>query len=113
MTSTASFHPSCGSTHAGHVLHEDGQRPLHGVPQTAVVLDDALVAQVLQELDLALQRAHLLNTTNIRPFDHLRLSTLVSENLRGEKRTLTLLVSGLSGSNWTCLTASSRPVSAS
>ena len=30
------------------------------VPQTAVVLDDALVVEVLQQLDLALQSAHLL-----------------------------------------------------
>ncbi|TNN84590.1 hypothetical protein EYF80_005290 [Liparis tanakae] len=47
-------------THARHVLHEDGERPLHGVSQAAVVLDDPLVAQVLQQLDLTLQSADLL-----------------------------------------------------
>lgn len=50
-------------THAGHVLHEDGERSLHCVSQAAVVLHNPLVAQVLQELDFTLQRAHLLNTT--------------------------------------------------
>lgn len=47
-------------THPGHVLHEDGEGLLKVVPQTAVVLNDALVTQVLQQLDLALQSADLL-----------------------------------------------------
>lgn len=55
---------SSHKAHPGHVLHEDGQRPLHRVPQAAVVLDDPLVAQVLQKLDLTLQRAHFLNRRN-------------------------------------------------
>lgn len=42
------------STHAWHVLHEDGERSLHRVSQTAVVLDNPLVAQILQELDFTL-----------------------------------------------------------
>lgn len=49
------------STHARHVLHENGQRSLHRVSQTAVILDNPLVAQVLQKLDFTLQRAHLLH----------------------------------------------------
>lgn len=47
-------------THPGHVLHEDGEGLLNAVPQTAVVLHDALVTQVFQQLDLALQGADLL-----------------------------------------------------
>lgn len=47
-------------THPGHVLHEDGEGLLTVVPQAAVVLDNALVTQVLQQLDLALQSADLL-----------------------------------------------------
>lgn len=33
-------------THPGHVLHEDGESFLVVVPQTAIVLDDALVMQI-------------------------------------------------------------------
>lgn len=47
-------------THPGHVLHEDGEGLLTVVPQAAEVLDDALVTQVLQQLDLALQSADFL-----------------------------------------------------
>lgn len=54
------------SAHARHVLHEDGQRPLHGVPEAAVVLHDPLVTQVLQQLDFTFQRAHLLKRTDAR-----------------------------------------------
>lgn len=48
------------STYPRHVLHEDGQSLLGTVPQAAVVLHYALVLQVLQQLDLTLQSAHLL-----------------------------------------------------
>lgn len=41
-------------THPWHVLHENGESLLIVVPQTAVVLNDALVMQILQELDFAL-----------------------------------------------------------
>lgn len=37
-----------------HVLHEDREGLLIVVPQTAVVLNDALVVQILQELDFTL-----------------------------------------------------------
>lgn len=53
------------STDSWHVLHEDGERSLHRVLQAAVVLNDPLVAQVLQQLDLTLQRTHLLNGSKI------------------------------------------------
>lgn len=43
--------PVWRSTHARHVLHEDGQRPLGGVPKAAVVLHNPLVTEVLQQLD--------------------------------------------------------------
>lgn len=43
-----------------HVLHEDGQSLLGAVPQAAIVLHYALMLQVLQQLDLALQSTHLL-----------------------------------------------------
>lgn len=52
-----------GSTHARHVLHENGERAFRRVPQAAIVLDNALMAQILQQLDLALQCAHLLHIT--------------------------------------------------
>lgn len=62
--STPHTGPMTGSssvqTHPGHVLHEDGEGLLNVVPQTAVVLNDALVTQVFQQLDLALQSADLL-----------------------------------------------------
>lgn len=45
-----------------HVLHENRQSSFRCVPQAAVVLDYALVKKILQELDLALQRTHLLKT---------------------------------------------------
>lgn len=48
-------------THARHVLHENRECSLHRVSQAAIVLDDPLVAQVLQKLDFTLQRTHLLN----------------------------------------------------
>lgn len=47
-------------TYPWHVLHEDGQSLLSAVPQTAVVLHNALVLQVFQQLDLTLQSTHLL-----------------------------------------------------
>ena len=47
-------------TYPRHVLHEDGQGLLSAVPQTAIVLHNALVLQVLQQLDFTLQSAHLL-----------------------------------------------------
>lgn len=40
-----------GSTHARHVLHEDGQRALRRVSETAVVLNNPLVTKILQQLD--------------------------------------------------------------
>lgn len=49
-----------GRTDPRHVLHEDGERLLVAVPQTAVILDDAFVTKVLQQLDLTLQSADLL-----------------------------------------------------
>lgn len=52
-------HASRG-TYPRHVLHEDGQGLLSTVPQTAIVLHNALVLQVLQQLDLTLQSTHLL-----------------------------------------------------
>lgn len=47
-------------TYPWHVLHEDGQSLLGTVPQTAIVLHNALVLQVLQQLDLTFQSTHLL-----------------------------------------------------
>lgn len=47
-------------TYPWHVLHEDGQSLLGAVPQAAIVLHDALVLQILQQLDLTFQSTHLL-----------------------------------------------------
>lgn len=52
-------HTSRG-TYPRHILHEDGQSLLSAVPQTAIVLHNALVLQVFQQLDLTLQSTHLL-----------------------------------------------------
>lgn len=61
--------PTCiWGTYPRHVLHEDGQSLLGTVPQAAIVLHYALVLQVLQQLDLALQCTHLLGE---RPSCHL------------------------------------------
>lgn len=47
-------------THPRHVLHENSEGLLIVVPQTAVVLNNALVMQVFQQLDFALQSTDLL-----------------------------------------------------
>lgn len=52
--------PASRGTYPWHVLHEDGQSLLGAVPQAAIVLHYALMLQVLQQLDLALQSTHLL-----------------------------------------------------
>lgn len=49
-------------THPRHKLHKDGEFPLFEVPQTAVVLNNTLVAEILQQLDLTLQSIHFLQT---------------------------------------------------
>lgn len=48
-------------THPRHVLHENSEGLLVVVPQTAVILNYALVMQIFQQLDLALQSADLLH----------------------------------------------------
>lgn len=53
------LHTSRG-TYPRHILHEDSQSLLSAVPQTAIVLHNALVLQVFQQLDLTLQSTHLL-----------------------------------------------------
>ena len=53
-------------THPRHVLHENSERLLIVVPQTAVVLNNALVMQIFQQLDFALQGADLLHRDNER-----------------------------------------------
>lgn len=45
-----------------HVLHENGEGPFLSVPQATVVLNDSLMEQVLQQLDLTFQGAHLLQS---------------------------------------------------
>lgn len=50
----------CKSSYPGHKLHENGEFPLLEVPQAPVVLDDPVVAQILQQLDLTLQSIDLL-----------------------------------------------------
>lgn len=52
--------PASQGTYPWHVLHEDGQSLLGAVPQAAIVLHYALMLQILQQLDLALQSTHLL-----------------------------------------------------
>ena len=59
-TQTTHTYTYTRDTHPGHELHEDGELPGVQVPQRAVVLDDALVMEVLQQLDLTLQGIHLL-----------------------------------------------------
>ena len=49
-------------TYPGHKLDKNGEFLLFVVPEAAIVLHDALVAQVLQQLDLTLQSVHLLQT---------------------------------------------------
>lgn len=51
-------------THSRHVLHENSEGLLIVVPQTAVVLNNALVMQIFQQLDFALQSADLLYRHN-------------------------------------------------
>lgn len=53
------LHTSRG-TYPRHILHEDSESLLSAVPQTAIVLHNALVLQVFQQLDLTLQSTHLL-----------------------------------------------------
>lgn len=48
------------NTHPWHEFHENGELPLFQVPEAAVILNDALVTQVLQKLDLTLQSIHFL-----------------------------------------------------
>lgn len=66
MSSLVSFDlGSCGTvrllgSHPRHELHEDGEGLLMVVPQRAVVLNDALVMQILQQLDFTLQSTDLL-----------------------------------------------------
>lgn len=53
--------PACTQgTYPRHVLHEDGEDLLSTVPQAAVVLHNTFMLQVLQQLDLTLESAHLL-----------------------------------------------------
>lgn len=47
-------------THPRHKFNKNGEFPLFEVPKTAIVLNNTLVAQVLQQLNLALQSIHLL-----------------------------------------------------
>lgn len=84
------------STHARHVLHENRECSLHRVSQAAVVLDDPLVAQVLQKLDFTLQRTHLLNESRKH---HIQKHSRTPTGRAADYVILTLLVSGLSGSN--------------
>lgn len=98
-----------GNTHPWHELHEDGELPLLQVPQAAVILDDALVTQVLQQLDLTLQSVDFLRR---RSQGDVNVSQQEGPS-SGASLPLTLLVSWQSGSKGTCLAASSRPVSAS
>ena len=49
-----------------HKLYKDGELSLVWVTQAAVVLNDALVTEVLQQLDLALQSVHLLRRAKER-----------------------------------------------
>lgn len=48
-------------THPWHELHKDGQLPLVRVAQGAVILDDALVTEILQKLDFAFKCVHFLH----------------------------------------------------
>lgn len=51
-------------THPRHVLHENSEGLFIVIPQTAVVLNNALMMQIFQQLDFALQSADLLNGNN-------------------------------------------------
>lgn len=48
------------TTHPRHILHKNSQSFLIVVSKATVVLDYSLMVQVLQQLYLTLQRAHLL-----------------------------------------------------
>lgn len=48
-------------THPRHVLHENGEGLLIVIPQAAVVLNNALMMQILQQLDFTLQSTDLLH----------------------------------------------------
>lgn len=55
------------STYPWHVLHKDGEDLLSTVPQAAIVLHNAFMLQVLQQLDLTLQSTHLLERDHWSP----------------------------------------------
>lgn len=48
------------NTHPGHELNKDGEFSLVEVPKAAVVLNNPLVTQILQQLNLTLQSVHFL-----------------------------------------------------
>lgn len=49
-------------TYPRHVLHKDRKRSFMCVPQAAIVLNNALMEKIFQQLNLTLQSTHLLNT---------------------------------------------------
>lgn len=53
-------HAQLQNTHPGHELNKNGEFLLVEVPKTPIVLNDPLVAQILQQLNLTLQSIHLL-----------------------------------------------------
>lgn len=70
-------------TYPRHKFHKNRQLFLHRIPQAAIVLHYTLVTQILQELDLTLQRIHLLHTkTNVKNRAFLQcINTVTSSDL--------------------------------
>lgn len=84
------------NTHPGHELHKNGEFLLFVVPKATIVLHNAFVAQVLQQLDLTLQSVHLLQTNKQHlqyRADDVWCSSFSLKSLSHIRFSLTLLVS--------------------
>lgn len=73
------------NTHPRHELNKNGEFSMLQVPQTAVVLNDSLMTQILQQLNLALQSIHFLQKKGHLISLHLLIFTR-KENTHTHKR---------------------------